>query len=50
MNYANKYGESIRVKTKDKVIEHIGIDRKIGAFYDIAVLEKIEREKSKKRK
>lgn len=43
----NKYGESVKVKTKQEVIKHLeGSGRMIGAFYDIAAKEKMEREKS----
>lgn len=46
----NKYGEPVKVKTKDKVLAHVEkTGQKIGAFYDIAALEKIERESKKKK-
>jgi hydrogenase maturation factor len=46
----SKYGESVKVKTKQKVLLHTDkTGQKIGAFYDLAALEKIERDSKKKK-
>ena len=45
MKKLEKYGESVKVKTKQMVIDYTNkTGQKIGWFYDQAVKEKIDRE------
>lgn len=44
---AKKYGETVSgIKTKQEVLKHVEkTGQKLGAFYDIAAKEKLERER-----
>lgn len=43
-----KYGETVSgIKTKQEVLQHVEkTGQKLGAFYDIAAKEKLERERT----
>ena len=51
MDKKDQYTELVRVdkKIKEKVVAHIAKTRQsIGGFYDLAAIEKLEKEKNKK--